>query len=714
MTKKIEVEYYGRPLSIEVGRMAKQADGSALVRYGETVVLATAVAAKEVRGDTDFFPLTVDYQEKTFAAGKIPGGFFKREGRPSEKEILTCRLIDRSIRPLFADGLRCETQVIATVLSADRENDPDLVAMLGASVALEVSDIPFKGPLAGVRIGRVQGEWVINPTQSQLQESDTDIFLSGSRDAIVMVEGGAWMVPEDAILEALFLGHKAIQPLLDYQEEIKREMGKSKRSVPIVERDRGLVQNVDELARKKILEAIAIPEKQERYKRLDEVKGEVLSQALLGHPEKEREIKGIFEELKKDYFRQLIVDERRRIDGRGLKDVRPISCEVQVLPRTHGSALFTRGETQALVVTTLGTASDEQKIDALIGEHYKKFMLHYNFPPFSVGEVKFLRGPSRRDIGHGALAERALIPVIPKEEGFPYTLRIVSEVLESNGSSSMATVCGGSLSLMDAGVPITGPVAGIAMGLIKDGDQVRVLSDILGDEDHLGDMDFKVAGTREGITALQMDIKVGGVSREIMREALYQAREGRIGILKVMEAAISEPRTDISSHAPRIVTLKVRQEKIREIIGPGGKVIRGIVEETGVKMDVEDDGTVTIASSDEAATRRAVEMVQRITAEAEIGKIYKGTVRKIMDFGAFVEILPGTDGLVHISQLAPEHVRRVTDVLKEGDEVMVKVLEIDKQGKIKLSRKEALAETGKSPSPRGPRAHRDDPAPGER
>jgi polyribonucleotide nucleotidyltransferase len=714
MTKKIEVEYYGRPLSIEVGRMAKQADGSALVRYGETVVLATAVAAKEVRGDTDFFPLTVDYQEKTFAAGKIPGGFFKREGRPSEKEILTCRLIDRSIRPLFADGLRCETQVIATVLSADRENDPDLVAMLGASVALEVSDIPFKGPLAGVRIGRVQGEWVINPTQSQLQESDTDIFLSGSRDAIVMVEGGAWMVPEDAILEALFLGHKAIQPLLDYQEEIKREMGKSKRSVLIVERDRGLVQRVDELARKKILEAIAIPEKQERYKRLDEVKGEVLSQALLGHPEKEREIKGIFEELKKDYFRQLIVNERRRIDGRGLKDVRPISCEVQVLPRTHGSALFTRGETQALVVTTLGTASDEQKIDALIGEHYKKFMLHYNFPPFSVGEVKFLRGPSRRDIGHGALAERALIPVIPKEEGFPYTLRIVSEVLESNGSSSMATVCGGSLSLMDAGVPITGPVAGIAMGLIKDGDQVRVLSDILGDEDHLGDMDFKVAGTREGITALQMDIKVGGVSREIMREALYQAREGRIGILEVMEAAISEPRTEISSHAPRIVTLKVRQEKIREIIGPGGKVIRGIVEETGVKMDVEDDGTVTIASSDEAATRRAVEMVQRITAEAEIGKIYKGTVRKIMDFGAFVEILPGTDGLVHISQLAPERVNRVTDVLKEGDEVMVKVLEIDKQGKIKLSRKEALAETGKSPSPRGPRAHHDDPAPGER
>lgn len=714
MTKKIEVEYYGRPLSIEVGRMAKQADGAALVRYGETVVLATAVAAKEFRSDTDFFPLTVDYQEKTFAAGKIPGGFFKREGRPSEKEILTCRLIDRSIRPLFSDGLRCETQVIATVLSADRENDPDVVAMLATSVALEVSDIPFKGPLAGVRIGRVQGEWVVNPTQSQLPESDIDIFLSGSRDAIVMVEGGARMVPEDTILEALFLGHEAIQPLLDYQEEIKRALGKSKRPVPIVQRDRALIQRVDELARGKILAAIAVPEKQERYKRLDEAKGEVVAQVLVEHPEKERDIKTCFEELKKDCFRQLIVKERRRIDGRGLKDVRPITCEVEILPRTHGSALFTRGETQALVVTTLGTTSDEQKIDALIGEHYKKFMLHYNFPPFSVGEVKFLRGPSRRDIGHGALAERALLPVIPKEEeGFPYTLRIVSEVLESNGSTSMATVCGGSLSLMDAGVPITAPVAGIAMGMIKEADEVRVLSDILGDEDHLGDMDFKVAGTRDGVTALQMDIKISGVSREIMREALYQAREGRVGILKVMDATISEARREISGHAPRIITLKVRPEKIREIIGPGGKVIRGIVDETGVKMDVEDDGTVTIASSDEAATRRAVEMVQRITAEAEIGKIYKGTVRKIMDFGAFVEILPGTDGLVHISQLAPERVRRVTDVLKEGDEVMVKVLEIDKQGKIKLSRKEALTESDKSQHPRDPRARHDDPSQGE-
>ncbi|HXG52975.1 MAG TPA: polyribonucleotide nucleotidyltransferase [candidate division Zixibacteria bacterium] len=697
MVKSVQLDFYGRPLSIEIGKLAKQADGAALVRYGETVVLVTAVAAKEVRGDVDFFPLTVDYQEKTFAAGKIPGGFFKREGRPSEKEILTCRLIDRSIRPLFAEGIRCETQIIATVLSADRENDPDTVAMLGASVALHVSDIPFNGPLAGVRVGRVGGRWVINPTQSELQESDTDIFISGSRDAIVMVEGGAKMVPEDEILEALFTGHQALQPLIDIQEELRREVGKPKRQVPIAVRDPAVEQRVRELAEAKLQEAIEIPEKLERYKRIAEIKSEVTAEALAEFPDKEKDIKGAFEDLKRSCFRNLIVFHERRIDGRGLKDIRPISCEVEVLPRTHGSALFTRGETQALVVTTLGTASDEQKIDALIGEHYKKFMLHYNFPPFSVGEVKFLRGPSRREIGHGNLAERALLPVLPDENTFPYTIRIVSEVLESNGSTSMATVCGGSLSLMDAGVPVAAPVAGIAMGLIKEGEHVRVLSDILGDEDHLGDMDFKVAGTPAGVTSLQMDIKISGVNREIMRQALHQAREGRLAILEIMNRTLSAPRTSISGHAPRITTLKVKPDKIREIIGPGGKVIRGIIEATGVKIDVEDDGTVTIASSDEAAARKAVEMVQRIAAEAEVGKIYKGTVRKIVDFGAFVEILPGTDGLVHISQLAPERVRRVSDVLKEGDEVMVKVLEIDKQGKIRLSRKEALLETSKRP-----------------
>jgi len=694
MMKKVEIDFHGRPLSIEVGRVAKQADGAALVRYGETVVLVTAVAAKEFKLDTDFFPLTVDYQEKTFAAGKIPGGFFKREGRPSEKEILTCRLIDRSIRPLFSEGLRCETQVIATVLSADRENDPDVVAMLGASLALHVSDIPFMGPLAGVRIGRINGKWVINPTQSELPDSDADIFLSGSHDAIVMVEGGARMVPEDEVLEALFTGHQAIQPLLQIQEEIRREIGKPKRHVPLVEHDLDVARWVEGLASEKLNQALEISEKLERYKRFGEIKNEILTQGLLEFPDKEKDIKGAFDDLKRNSFRRLIIEKERRIDGRSLKEIRPITCEVEVLPRTHGSALFTRGETQALVVTTLGTASDEQKIDALIGEHYKKFMLHYDFPPFSVGEVKFLRGPSRREIGHGNLAERALLPVLPPEESFPYTVRIVSEILESNGSTSMATVCGGSLSLMDAGVPILEPVAGIAMGLIKEGEHVRILSDILGDEDHLGDMDFKVAGTPKGITSLQMDIKIGGVNRDIMRQALYQAREGRLHILGIMGATMASHRTSVSGHAPRIITIRVKPEKIREIIGPGGKVIRGIIEATGVKMDVEDDGTVTIASMDEAASKKAIEMVQKIAAEAEVGKIYKGTVRKIVDFGAFVEIFPGTDGLIHISQLAPERVRRVTDILKEGDEVMVKVLEIDRQGKIRLSRKEALQETG--------------------
>src|SRR6266581_2786720 len=692
MIKKVELDFHGRPLSIEIGRVAKQADGAALVRYGETVVLVTAVAAKELKLDTDFFPLTVDYQEKTFAAGKIPGGFFKREGRPSEKEILTCRLVDRAIRPLFSEGLRCETQVIATVLSADRENDPDVVAMLGTSIALHVSDIPFNGPLAGVRIGRIDGQWVINPTQSQLRDSDTDIFLSGSRDAIVMVEGGARMVPEDEILEALFAGHEAIQPLLQIQEEIRREIGKPKRHVPLAELNSGVVKRVEELALAKLKQAIEIPEKLERYKRIGEVKGEVVGQALEELPDKEKDIKGAFDELKRKTFRDLVIQQERRIDGRGLKDIRPITCEVEVLPRTHGSALFTRGETQALVVTTLGTASDEQKIDALLGEHYKKFMLHYNFPPFSVGEVKFLRGPSRREIGHGALAERALTPVLPAEDEFPYTIRVVSEILESNGSSSMATVCGGSLSLMDAGVPIKAPVAGVAMGLIKEGTEVCVLSDILGDEDHLGDMDFKVAGTETGVTAVQMDIKIAGVTRAIMEQALEDARRARLHILGVMNQTLARPRGELSMHAPRIVTIHIKPDRIRDLIGPGGKVIRGITEETGVKIDVEDDGTVLVASSDGAALQKALEKIRGVTAEAEVGKIYRGTVRKIVDFGAFVEIFPGTDGLVHISQLADERVRKVSDVLKEGDVISVKVLEVDRSGKIRLSRKEALKE----------------------
>ncbi|MGZ8495829.1 MAG: polyribonucleotide nucleotidyltransferase, partial [Candidatus Binatia bacterium] len=667
MIKKVEMDFHGRPLSIEIGRLAKQADGAALVQYGETVVLVTAVAAKELKSDMDFFPLTVDYQEKAFAAGKIPGGFFKREGRLSETEILTCRIIDRSIRPLFAEGLRCETQVIATVLSVDKENDPDVIAMLGTSVALHISDIPFNGPLAGIRIGRIDGKWVMNPTQTQLADSDMDIFMSGSKDAIVMVEGGAQIVPEEEILEALFAGHEAIQPLLHLQEELRQAIGKPKRHVPLAELNHAVSKRIEDLALAKLQQALESPEKLERYKRIAEVKSEVVPAALAEFPDKQKDIKGSFEELKKNVFRGLVIHQERRIDGRGLKDIRPISCEVEALPRAHGSAIFTRGETQALVVTTLGTASDEQRVDALMGEHFKKFMLHYNFPPYSVGEVKFLRGPGRREIGHGNLAERALLPVLPVDQNFPYTIRIVSEVLESNGSTSMASVCGGSLSMMDAGVPLKAPVAGIAMGLIKEGEHVRILSDILGDEDHLGDMDFKVAGTAEGVTSLQMDIKISGVNRAIMGQALRQAQEGRMHILGIMNQTLSAGRSEVSGHAPRIITIHVKPEKIREIIGPGGKVIRGIIEATGVKMDVEDDGSVTIASSDEAAARKAIEMVQAITAEAEIGKIYRGTVRKVVEFGAFVEIMPGTDGLVHISQLAPGRVNKVSDVLTEGD-----------------------------------------------
>ncbi len=688
--KKVQIDFHGRPLSIEVGRMARQAGGSALVQYGDTVVLVTATAAREARENVDFFPLTCDYQEKTFAAGKIPGGFFKREGRQSEKEILNSRLIDRPLRPLFPDGFRCETQIVATVLSFDKENDADMPALIGASAALHVSDIPFNGPIAGVRMGRIGGQLVVNPTSSQYAESDLSMIVAGSRDALVMVEGGAKMLSEDVILDALFTAHREMQKILDLQDELRTALGKPKRTVVAPAVDTVLQKRVRDAALPKIRTAIETVGKHERSDAVRQVRSDLLASLATDFPEREKEIKGFFEDAHYDAVRGLIVEQRRRIDGRGLTDVRQITSEVGVLPRTHGSALFTRGETQALVVATLGTSSDEQKIDALGGEVYKKFMLHYNFPPFSVGEVKFLRGPSRRDIGHGALAERAVLAVMPDEATFPYTVRIVSEILESNGSSSMATVCGSSLALMDAGVPIKAPVAGIAMGLIREGDEIRVLSDILGDEDHLGDMDFKVAGTAEGITSVQMDIKIGGVTREIMRDALYQARDGRLHILGKMQEALGQPRTDMSTYAPRISTLKIRVDRIRDVIGPGGKVIRGIIEETGVKIDVEDDGTIYIASSDGVAMQKAIDWVNRLTAEAEVGKIYKGIVKKIMDFGAFVEILPGTDGLVHISQLAPERVKEVRDILKEGDEVMVKVLEVDKTGKIRLSRKEAL------------------------
>lgn len=690
MIKKIELDYFGRRLSVEVGRMANQADGAALVQYGETVVLATAVAQSEPKPDLDFFPLTVDYVEKTFAAGKIPGGFFKREGRPSEKEVLTSRLIDRAIRPLFAGGFACETQVIATVLSVDKENDADVVAMIATAVALELSSIPFQGPTAGVRVGRIGGSWTINPTQSEVTLSDVNLFLSGTPDAIVMVEGGAQFVPEPDILEALFFGHAALKPLFELFAELKAAVGKPKRQGAQRELDPSIVEWVERECGEEASRLLAIATKTERQGRLEELQKRVLEARHAESVHEEKTVLEAFRHLKRRLMRQMVVRSGRRIDGRTVTEIRPITCAVQILPRTHGSALFTRGETQALSVTTLGTGSDEQKIDALIGEHYKKFMLHYNFPPFSVGEVKFLRSPGRREIGHGALAERALVPILPSEVEFPYTIRIVSEILESNGSTSMATVCGGALSLMDAGVPIKAPVAGIAMGLIREGEEVRVLSDILGDEDHLGDMDFKVAGTREGITALQMDIKMTGVTREVMQEALHQAREGRLHILNIMTQSISEPRKDISLYAPRIVSLKIKPDKIRDLIGPGGKVIRGIVEETGAKIDVEDDGTVLVASSDDDSSRRAIEIIRRLTAEPEVGKIYTGVVRRVMDFGAFVEIFPGTDGLVHISQLAHERVRKVTDVVKEGDSIPVKVLEIDKQGKIRLSRKDAL------------------------
>jgi polyribonucleotide nucleotidyltransferase len=655
------------------------------------------VFAKTAKPGQDFFPLTVNYQEKFYAAGKIPGSFPRREGAPSQKETLTSRLIDRPIRPLFVKGFKNEVQVVTTVLAHDLENDPDIAAMVGASAALVISGAPFMGPIAAARVGFVNGEYVLNPTTDEMKDSRMDLVVAGTQDAVMMVESEIQEMSEDEVLKGVMFAHAGMQPVIEAIIELAEHSAKEPFNFEPEDTD-AIKAEMKKAIGKDLAAAFKIPAKLERQDAVAAAKAKATDKFGKSDenpagisPDK---LGAVFKELEADVVRRNILDTGIRIDGRKVDQVRQIVSEVGVLSRAHGSALFTRGETQALVVTTLGTASDEQRVDALIGEHFKKFMLHYNFPPFSVGEVKFLRGPGRREIGHGNLAERALVPVLPAEDGFPYTVRIVSEILESNGSTSMATVCGGSLSLMDAGVPVSAPVAGIAMGLIKEGEHVRVLSDILGDEDHLGDMDFKVAGTANGVTSLQMDIKISGVNRDIMRQALHQAKEGRLHILGIMNGTLPAARTNVSGYAPRIITLRVRPEKIREIIGPGGKVIRGIIEATGVKMDVEDDGTVTIASIDEAASQKAIEMVQRIAAEAEVGKIYKGTVRKIMEFGAFVEILPGTDGLVHISQLAPERVRKVTDVLKEGDEVMVKVLEIDKQGKIRLSRKEALQETG--------------------
>ncbi|MBN2331919.1 MAG: polyribonucleotide nucleotidyltransferase [Deltaproteobacteria bacterium] len=684
-----QIEVEKSSVTLETGKMAKQASGAVVVRAGDTVVLVTAVAERKGREGIDFFPLTVDYREKTYAAGKIPGGFFKRESRPSDRETLTSRLIDRPIRPLFPKGFSCETQVIATVLSVDGQHDADVLALTGASAALMISDIPFAGPVAGVRVGRIDGRLIANPSVDQMAESDLDLVMACSREAVVMVEGGAHELAEEIVVEALEFGHQAAQPFLQAQQQMAAKVGRQKRQVVAPQLNEQVSALVQGDYGPRFSEGLAINDKLERRDYFSDLKGEIAEK--LGALEiPVNDLGEIFEHQLAAAIRKQIHRQGVRIGGRSVDEVRQITTEVGLLPRVHGSALFTRGETQALVTVTLGTSSDEQRIDALLGESFKRFMLHYNFPPYSVGEARFLRGPGRREIGHGTLAERALTPVLPAAEQFPYTIRVVSEVLESNGSSSMATVCGGSLSLMDGGVPIKAPVAGIAMGLVKEGDDFIVLTDILGDEDHVGDMDFKVAGTREGITAIQMDIKVTGISQEIMKKALSQAREGRLKILGVMEQSLAESRADISTYAPRILTITVHQDKIRDVIGPGGKNIRAIVEKTGAKIDIEDSGEIKIASADEKASAMAIAMIRDLTQEAEVGKIYLGKVQKIMDFGAFVEIFPGTDGLVHISQLAHERVRDVRDILKEGDEVLVKVLEIDRQGKIKLSRKDAL------------------------
>ncbi len=694
MPECVEVQVGGRTLSIESGRVAKQASGSALVKYGDTIVLATAVATTSVREGIDFLPLTVDYQEMAYAAGRIPGNFFRREmGRPSDKETLTSRLIDRPIRPLLPKGWHFETQIIATVLSVDQENEPDVLAMVGASAAMAVSDIPLAQPIAGVRVGRIGGEFAINPSQLQMTESDLDIVVAATRDAVVMVEGGAKMLAEDVVLDAIFFAHEAIKPIIAAQEELQRLVGKAKRVLEVPEVDEALAARVQELTGDRLQDIFTTAPKMERYGKKDALTREVVKNLGEQFAGQEKQASAILDGMEKKFMRRMILEDKRRIDGRDFTSVRPISCEVGVLPRTHGSALFTRGETQALGVVTLGTSSDEQRVESLAGDSFKPFLVHYNFPPFSVGEAKQLRGPGRREIGHGHLAERGLLKVLPANEKFPYTIRFVSEILESNGSSSMATVCAGSLALMDAGVPIKTPVAGIAMGLIKEDDRFAVLSDIIGDEDHMGDMDFKVVGTQDGITSIQMDIKIGGITKEIMHQALEQARMGRLHILDRMNSVLTTPREGISEFAPRIFTMKVKPEKIREIIGPGGKVIKQLTAESGVlRIDLEDDGTIKIASPHLEATNKAMSLIKKIIQEPEIGHIYQGTVRKIMDFGAFVEILPGVDGLVHISQLDVERVRNVRDVLNEGDQVLVKVLDIDTQGKIRLSRKDAIGQ----------------------
>jgi len=701
MSNIFNADFAGRNFSLKANYVAAQADGSILVYYGDTVVLVTAVSLKSAREGVDFLPLTVDYQEMTFAAGKIPGGFFKREGRLNEREILISRIIDRALRPLFPKGYFFETQLVASVLSVDKENDPDVAAMIAASAALEISDIPFKGPIACVRLGRINGEFVCNASPERMKESEFSIFMVGRKVTpsksgkpydveLVMMEGEAKEVAENIIIDAIKFGLEAVRPVIDLQDKMRDQIGKEKRPVAEVVPDNELIARVSNEAMAGLKEGYSLPRKLERYSKLDSVRQAVVKNIGGDDAILRKKVAAIIEEMEQRILRDMIIQEKKRIDGRSSTDIRPISSEVGVLPRAHGSAIFNRGETQALAALTLGTSSDEQRMDYIVGEERRSFLLHYNFPPYSVGEAKSLRSPGRREIGHGALARKALVPVLPSPEEFPYTIRIVSEILSSNGSSSMATVCGGILSLMDAGVPVKDIVAGIAMGLLKEGDNVVILSDILGDEDHAGDMDFKVCGTEKGITAMQMDIKIDGLTEDILRKALAQARDGRIHIIGKIRETLAAPRSDISLYAPRITTVKVKEDQVRTVIGSGGKNIRQIISETGVTINVEDDGTVTIASSDAEAAARAVAMVKWLTEEAEVGKIYRGTVKKILDFGAFVEILPGTDGLLHISQISKERIEKVTDVLHEGDEVMVKVLEVDKQGKIRLSRKDAL------------------------
>ncbi|HMK55810.1 MAG TPA: polyribonucleotide nucleotidyltransferase [Dissulfurispiraceae bacterium] len=698
----VELEIKGKRLIIETGQMARQSDGAVVVKFGDTVVLATAVASKKPKEGLDFFPLTIDYQERTYAAGKIPGGFFKREGKPSEKEVLTSRLIDRPMRPLFPKGFYCETQGIVSVLSYGTENIADILGIIGMSAAIHISNIPFGGPVAAARVGRLDGQLVINPDLSEMENLDLNLVVAGTEDAVIMVEGGGAEVSEATLIEAIDFAHQEIRRIVGLQNELRSKIGQEKRPVPPVEEKPQLVAAVRQYVDGRIHEAIHIPGKHERQGALDAILEETVKKlntpetaekcACSADKDLTRDIANAFEDYENEIVRETIIKQGKRADGRRPDEIRNITCRMGLLPRVHGSALFIRGETQALVATTLGTSDDEQKIDSLDGEIYKTFMLHYNFPPFSVGEVKPLRSPGRREIGHGALAERAIKYILPTKEMFPYTIRVVSDILESNGSSSMATVCGATLSLMDAGVPIKAPVAGIAMGLIKEGDDVVVLTDILGLEDHLGDMDFKVAGTTNGITAFQMDLKIGGVSREILERALEQAKKGRLFILGKMSDAMPSVRDNLSPHAPRIYTMQIKPDKIRDVIGSGGKVIRGIVEQTGAKIDIDDSGTINIASSDEESAKKAIEIISGIVAEAEVGKVYKGKVVRIADFGAFVEILPGTDGLLHISQISEKRIAKVTDEINMGDEVLVKVIEIDNQGRIRLSRKEVLKE----------------------